>query len=93
MDAHARVNDVRARLYLFAVGTSVRLSDVLDDSLVAAIAVEDACWTIAQQDWVARRPRRWQRRKLAAWQAERDDLYDQREQIRSIAQACGLRTV
>ena len=89
MDAHARVNDVRARLYLFAVGTSVRLSDVLDDSLVAAIAVEDACWTIAQPDWVERRPRR----KLAAWQAERDDLYDQREQIRSIAQACGLRTV
>ena len=93
MDASARVRDVRSRLYLHTVGISVTVADVLDDSLVSAVAVEDACWTIAYRDWLARRPRRWQRRKMATWQAEHDSLFERRSAVRSIARTCGLLAV
>lgn len=90
VDASVPASDVRARLYLFAVGTSVIMSDVLADRVLSAIVVEDTCWTIEQQDWVSRRPHRWQRRKTAAWESEHDELYARRTLIRSFARSCGV---
>lgn len=78
------------RLHLASIGTSIQASKVLDDPLLTALAVEDVCWRIAEDDWTARRPHPWQRRKMRRWHAEHEALCQQRDQLRSIAQRCGI---
>lgn len=80
----------RFRLYLASVHASVRASDVLEDTLLVSLVVEDTCWRIAEQSWIARQPRRWQLRKVHKWRAERTAVCEQREQVRALARFCGL---
>lgn len=90
MDDH-KPRAVRSlRLHLASIGTSIPAAQVLDDPLLTALAVEDMCWRIAEDDWTARRPRRWQRRKLRRWYAEHDALRRQRDQLRALAGRCGI---
>lgn len=81
------------RLYLRSLRASVRVRDVLDDPLVAVIVVEDSCWRFAEQDWLAREPRRWHWRKKRRWEREYPALCEQRDRIRALARRCGLATV
>lgn len=78
------------RLHLACIGTSIRAAQVLEDPLVTAVAVEDLCWRVAEDDWMSRRPHAWQRRKMRRWHAEHEALCRQRDQLRRIAQRCGI---
>ena len=90
MNRHRSNSPARMKLYLASVHRTVSGDDVLDDPVVAALVVEDTCWCIARADWLARRPRPWRRRKFDQHEAERQQLCDQRDEIRSLARVCGL---
>jgi hypothetical protein len=78
------------RIYLPSVNMSVRAGNVLDDPMLAALVVEDTCWHIAEDDWITRQPRGWQRRRIRRWEAEHAQLHRQRNEIRALARRCGL---
>ena len=80
----------RIRVYLPSICASVSGDEVLDDAVLAALVVEDMCWSIARDDWISREPRWWQRRKLARWEAEHEELCNQRDGIRCLARRCGV---
>lgn len=86
MSSDATVTWVRLR----TAGTAVRGDYVLQDPVLAALAVEDLCWEIARSDWAAREPRRWQPRRRARWHAEDEELWARRAQLRRTARLCGL---
>ncbi len=90
MKRHRSNSPARMNLYLPSVRLSVSGEDVLDDPVLAALVVEDTCWCIARDDWLARHPHRWRRRKVDRHQAEHQQLCDQRDEVRSLARHCGL---
>ena len=79
------------RIYLHCPAISLAVDTVLADPTLSALAVDDACWVAARDDWADRKPRVWQRRRLSRWRAEWRQLGEQRQQLRAVAQACGLR--
>lgn len=90
METNKRHSPARIRLYLPSVQTSLSGEQVLSDPVLAALVIEDMCWSFARDDWISREPYRWQRRKKERWQAEYRALCDQREEIRCLARHCGL---
>ena len=90
MDLNQPKRAARIRLYLPSICVSVRGDQVLEDPVLAAVVVEDMCWGIARDAWLARKPRPWRRRKVARWSAEHEALHEQRERIKCFAQECGL---
>ena len=57
---------------------------------VAAVVIEDLCWSIAMADWSARRPSVWRRRARAAWRADGEALQALRDRIFRMAVEIGL---
>ncbi len=49
-------------------------------------AVEEVCWRVAMDSWMAARPRRWRRRAYAAWSAQRAELEKIREHLRRLVE-------
>jgi hypothetical protein len=78
--------------HLDTIRASVNGADLLEDALLRALVVEDSCWTVAMDDWRARRPHRWQRPEIKRWRAEGDELRCQRRQIEHLARHCRLTT-
>lgn len=64
-----------------AAGTSVPAGLVKDSPTLLVAAVEDVCWRVAADGWIARRPHRWNRRAYAAWRAQSDWLEQKRERL------------
>lgn len=90
MEKNRPNSPARVRLYLPSVHASITGEDVLNDSMLAALAVEDICWSVARDDWISRQPSRWHWRKLRRWQAEYQALCKERDEIRIRAGHCGL---
>ncbi|MGX7678066.1 hypothetical protein ACSMXN_04125 [Jatrophihabitans sp. DSM 45814] len=84
-DRHASPREV----YLPSVPTSVPTSALLADERLRKLAVEDACWAFAFEDWQSRRPSCWNFRMRRAWRREEDHLEDAREALRALADQCG----
>lgn len=53
-----------------SAGTSVPAALVQDSPTLLVAAVEDLCWRVATEGWLARRPHRWHRRAYCAWRAQ-----------------------
>lgn len=76
------------RIYLSAVRASISGQEVLNDSALAALVVDDICWSIAYDAWISGKPRRWRRREWRRWEAEYEALDDERQKIETRAQRC-----
>ncbi len=77
------------QLLLETVGRCVPLVD-LDRADIAAVVIEDLCWSIATADWSARRPPVWRRHARAAWRADGEALQAKRDRIRLMVSETGL---
>ena len=64
-----------------AAGTSVPAALVQDSPTLLVAAVEDICWRVAAEGWLARRPHRWHRRAYAAWRAQSQWLEEKRSRL------------
>jgi len=68
-------------------GTRIPSSVVANSPTLLMAAVEEVCWRVAMDDWLAARPRRWRRRAYAAWAARLADLEEKRERLRILVEA------
>lgn len=57
-------------LHMSSSGWYLRVEDVRAEPELTALVSADACWLLAYQDWVTRRPRRWQGRAWRSWRKE-----------------------
>lgn len=90
--ATSKPGDAPARwlIRMRAVGTALPADELLTDSVLAALVVEDLCWEIALADWGSREPQHLHWRLIARWRAEERELWEQRRRIRAAARRCGL---
>lgn len=72
-------------LMLASAGTGVPIRMVVDSPGLLTAAVEDLQWCLALAELRAGRPHRWQRSKMAAWNAERERLEEKRRRIAEFA--------
>ena len=68
-------------------GTRIPTSVVVKSPTLLMAAVEEVCWQVSMDAWLAGRPRRWRRRAYAAWAAQLADLERSRERLRSLVDA------
>lgn len=90
MNIDRNANTKRVRYYLASARASVGFDELLAQPLLCALAAEDACWTLAIDDWRRRMPRRWQRRKLRGWAAEGRALFAEQAQLQELALRHGV---
>ena len=68
-------------------GTRIPTSVVVKSPTLLMAAVEEVCWQVSMDAWLADRPRRWRRRAYCAWAAQLADLDRQREGLRNLVEA------
>lgn len=68
-------------LHFESAGTAVPAGLVKDSPTLLVAAVEDVCWRVATDGWMARRPRRWRRHAYAAWRAQSEWLEQKRQRL------------
>ena len=68
-------------------GTRIPSSVVAKSPTLLMAAVEEVCWRVSMDAWLAGRPRRWRRRAYAAWAAQLADLEEKREKLRILVEA------
>jgi hypothetical protein len=68
-------------------GTRIPSSVVEKSPTLLMAAVEEVCWRVSMDSWLAARPRRWRRRAYAAWAAQLADLEEARRRLRSLVEA------
>jgi hypothetical protein len=83
-----RSNSAELTFRLHSSSGSVRGTDLLDDTVLGTLVVEDAMWDLAMDEWISREPYRWQWRKLRRWCAEGEALRDERRQLQALARRC-----
>jgi hypothetical protein len=69
-DSTPRFAARRNLLHLSSSGWDLHVDDVRAEPELTALISADACWLLASQDWVSRRPRRWQGRAWRSWRKE-----------------------
>jgi hypothetical protein len=79
-----------ARFYLPTLRYAISSTALLNDARLCTLAVEDAAWCAAEEDWMRRQPRRRQWRKHRRWIAEYQTLLVARDQLRELARTMGL---
>ncbi len=67
-----------------SAGTSVPAALVQDSPTLLVAAVEDVCWRVATEGWLARRPHRWHRHAYSAWRAQAQWLDQKRSRLAGI---------
>lgn len=77
-------------MYLRSIQMTVPFTLGGADGSIRAIASEDCCWRMAQEQLEARRPRWWSIRDKRSWRADRRVLDAHRERIRQMARDYGL---
>lgn len=70
-----------------SIGARIPAAMVAKSPTLLRAAVEEVCWRVAMDAWLAARPRRWRLRAYAAWSAQRADLERIREQLRRLVEA------
>ena len=70
-----------------SIGTRIPAAMVAKSPTLLSAAVEEVCWRVAMDAWLAARPRRWRVRAYAAWSAQRAELERIREQLRRLVEA------
>jgi hypothetical protein len=77
-------------VYLESVDRCTAIVD-FNEHQVAALIIDDLCWSIATSDWATRRPPLWRRKNRAAWRAEGELLHTTRHGLRRTADRVGIR--
>ncbi len=70
-----------------SIGARIPAAMVAKSPTLLRAAVEEVCWRVAMDAWLAARPRRWKLRAYAAWSAQRAELERIREQLRRLVEA------
>lgn len=70
-----------------SIGARIPAAMVAKSPTLLKAAVEEVCWRVAMDAWLAARPRRWRLRAYAAWSAQRVELERIREQLRRLVEA------
>lgn len=70
-----------------SIGARIPAAMVVKSPTLLRAAVEEVCWQVAMDSWLATRPRRWRRRAYAAWAAQLKELERRREQLRQLVEA------
>ena len=70
-----------------SIGARIPAAMVVKSPTLLRAAVEEVCWQVAMDSWLAARPRRWRRRAYAAWAAQLKELDRRREQLRQLVEA------
>lgn len=70
-----------------SIGARIPAAMVAKSPALLSAAVEEVCWRVAMDAWLAARPRRWRLRAYAAWSAQRAELERIREQLRRLVEA------
>ncbi len=68
-------------------GTRIPTSVMAKSPTLLMAAVEEVCWRVSMDAWLAARPRRWRRRAYAVWAAQLADLELKRERLRCLVDA------
>jgi hypothetical protein len=68
-------------------GTRIPTSVMVKSPTLLMAAVEEVCWRVSMDAWLAGRPSRWRRRAYTAWAAQLADLEEKRERLRSLVEA------
>lgn len=68
-------------LHFESARTAIPAGLVKDSPTLLVAAVEDVCWRVATDGWIARRPHRWRRRAYAAWRAQSEWLEQKRQRL------------
>ena len=69
------------------IGARIPAAMVAKSPTLLKAAVEEVCWRVAMDAWLAARPHRWRRHAYAAWSAQRAELERVREQLRRLVEA------
>lgn len=70
-----------------SIGARIPATMVAKSPALLRAAVEEICWQVAVQGWLAARPRRWRRRAYGAWAGQLKELELWREQLRRLVEA------
>ena len=70
-----------------SIGARIPAAMVVKSPTLLRAAVEEVCWQVAMDSWLATRPRRWRRRAYVAWAAQLKELERRREQLRQLVEA------
>jgi hypothetical protein len=70
-----------------SIGARIPAAMVVKSPTLLRAAVEEVCWQVAMDSWLATRPRRWRRRAYCAWAAQLKELERRREQLRQLVEA------
>lgn len=70
-----------------SIGARIPAAMVVKSPTLLRAAVEEVCWQVAVDSWLAARPHRWRRRAYAAWAAQFKELERRREQLRRLVEA------
>lgn len=70
-----------------SIGARIPAAMVAKSPTLLRAAVEEVCWRVAMDAWMAARPRRWRLHAYAAWSAQRAELERIREQLRRLVEA------
>jgi hypothetical protein len=92
MDACNRGTDrADPRFWLSASRVSLLSTELLADDRLLTLAVDDALWTFALQDWASRQPSAWRRMATRRWYAEGQRIIEERERLQATATVFRLR--
>ncbi|HEV2344153.1 MAG TPA: hypothetical protein VGS97_08685 [Actinocrinis sp.] len=70
-----------------SIGIRIPAAMVAKSPTLLKAAVEEVCWRVARDAWLAARPSRWRLRAYAAWSAQRAELDRIRDQLRRLVEA------
>jgi hypothetical protein len=80
-------------LRLHALPTSVPADLDLLTPTMRVVVIEDLCWALTRDAWLARRPRWWRLAARQAWAAGRTALAAKQQRLRELAEAASHDTV
>jgi hypothetical protein len=91
MDGERLSESADFRMQLTAPRVLVSVADILADSGLAQLAVDDAVWCFWLRDWLSREPAQDRVRARRRWAGEGRDLHAEMARLQAVARHCGLR--